>query len=323
MADGLRLDALLSVNIGFTRMRYTRNYLFAVFSLLLLVIFHDHLMKLIAFAYDSHLFFYILLVPLVSGYFFYVRKERIFAAVTYSFLAGGLLVLAGGLVYAAEINWGPLLGPSDELPPMVAAFLLIWLGGFVCLYGLPAFRRALFPLGFLFFMVPIPAGVLDHIVVFLQKGSTEAADGIFTLTTLPVKRDGFVFTLSNLAIEVAEQCSGIRSSLYLLLTSLVMGQFFLKTTSRKILLVLAVVPITIFKNGLRIVTLALLGNYVHPSILSSNLHHQGGIPFMILAVILLSIVVRWLRNSENRAVSGESLNSAIKSLPKGGNASPA
>jgi exosortase/archaeosortase family protein len=66
-----------------------------------------------------------------------------------------------------------------------------------------------------------------------------------------------------------------------------------------------VVPITIFKNGLRIVTLSLLGNYVSPSILSSDLHRQGGIPFMILAVILLSIVVRWLRNSENRAAAGK------------------
>ena len=320
---GLRLEALLSVNIGYTRMRYARNYLFAVFSLLLVVIFRVYLLRLIAFAYDSHLFFYILLVPLVSGYFFYVRKERIFAAVTYSFLAGGLLVMAGILVYVAEIKWGPLLGPTDVLTPMVAAFLLIWLGGFVCLYGRPAFRQALFPLGFLFFMVPIPAVLLDHIVVLLQKGSTEAVDGIFTITALPVQRDGFVFTLSNLAIEVAEQCSGIRSSLYLLLTSLVMGQFFLKTTSRKILLVLAVVPITIFKNGLRIVTLALLGNYVHASILSSNLHRKGGIPFMILAVILLSIVVRWLRKSERHAASGDSPVSAIKSLPEGGDASPA
>jgi len=285
-------------------MRYAGIYFFALFSLLLVVVFHTHLLRLIAFAYDSHLFFYILLVPLVSGYFLYVRRKKIFAAPTHSFAAGGFLLLAGGLVYAAEVKWGPLLGPDDALTPMVAAFLLLWLGGFVGVYGLPAFRRALFPLGFLFFMVPIPAGVLDHIVVFLQKGSAAAADGIFTLTTLPVKRDGFIFALSNIEIEVAVQCSGIRSGLYLLLTGLVMGQFFLDTTSRRILLVLAVVPITIFKNGLRIVTLALLGNYVSPSILSSDLHRQGGIPFMILAVILLSIVVRWLRKSENRAAAG-------------------
>jgi exosortase len=165
--------------------------------------------------------------------------------------------------------------------------------------------------------------LLDHIVVFLQKGSTEAVDGIFTLTTLPVKRDGFNFALSHIEIEVAVQCSGIRSGLYLLLTGLVMGQFFLKTTSRRILLVLAVVPISIFKNGLRIVTLSLLGNYVSPSILSSNLHRQGGIPFMILAVILLSIVVRWLRKSDKHAASGDSPVSANTFSRKGGDASPA
>jgi exosortase/archaeosortase family protein len=99
-----------------------------------------------------------------------------------------------------------------------------------------------------------------------------------------------------------------------------MGQIFLRTTRRRILLVLAVVPIAIFKNGLRIVTLSLLGNYVHEAILSSLLHRKGGIPFMILAVILLSLVVLGLRKSEKHAVSGESPDSAIKSLPKGGDA---
>jgi hypothetical protein len=59
---------------------------------------------------------------------------------------------------------------------------------------------------------------------------------------------------------------------------------------------------------------------VHEAILSSLLHRKGGIPFMILAVILLSFVVLGLRKSEKQAVSGESPDSAIKSLPKGGDA---
>ena len=304
-------------------MKSIRNLQFAAFCLVSVAVFHRPLQELISFSYSSQLFFYILLVPLVSGYFFYVRKERIFATVAYSFFAGGFMVLAGGLVYVAEIKWGPLLGPTGELTPMIAVFLFIWIGGFICFYGLPAFRQALFPLGFLLFMIPIPAGLLDQIVVFLQKGSTEAADVIFRITGLPIERDGFVFTLSKLQIEVAKSCSGIRSCLYLLLTGLVMGQIFLRTTQRRILLVLAVVPIAIFKNGLRIVTLSLLGNYVHEDILSSTLHRKGGIPFMILAVVLLSIVVLGLRKSEKHAASGGSPDSATKSLPEGGDASPA
>jgi len=101
-------------------MRYAGNYFFALFSLLLMVVFHTHLLKLIAFAFDSHLFFYILLVPLVSGYFLYVRRKKIFTAPTHSFAAGSLLLLTGGLVYLAEVKWGPLLGPADALIPKSA-----------------------------------------------------------------------------------------------------------------------------------------------------------------------------------------------------------
>jgi exosortase len=156
----------------------------------------------------------------------------------------------------------------------------------------------------------------------LQKGSTEATDVIFRITGLPIERDGFVFTLSKLEIEVGKSCSGIRSGLYLLLTGLVMGQFFLKTTRHRILLMLAVLPIAIFKNGLRIVTLSLLGNYVHEAIISSILHRKGGYPFMVLAVIMLSIVILGLRKSEKHAVSKKSPDAAIKSLPKGGDVRP-
>lgn len=303
-------------------MRSSRYVQFGVFSLVLMVVFHDPLQRLIVFAYNSHLFFYILLVPLVSGYFFWTRRAQILAKTEYAFVPGGFLALAGGLLYFAAREWGPLLGPSDDVSVMTAAFLLIWIGGFIGFFGLPAVRRALFPLGFLLFMIPIPAGFLDQIRVFLQKGSTEVTDVLFRITGLPIERDGIVFTLSKLEIEVAKSCSGIRSCLYLLLTGLVMGQIFLRATRSKILLMLTVVPIAIFGNGLRIVTLSLLGNYVHEAIISSILHSRGGYPFMVLKVIMLSIVILGLRKSETHAVSGESPDTAIKSLTKGGDARP-
>lgn len=294
--------------------------MFAAFCLVMLAVFHRPLQELISFSYSSQLFFYILLVPFVSIYFLYAGRKKIFSSVSYSYLSGSLITLTGIILFIIGSKWQLRLSPNDFLAVKTLSALITGIGGFVFFYGIRTFRYAAFPICFLFLMVPIPAVLLDHIVVLLQKGSTEAADGIFTLTTLPVQRDGFVFTLSNLAVEVAEPCSGIRSSLYLLLTSLVMGQFFLKKTTHKILLVLAVVPITIFKNGLRIVTLSLLGNYVHASILSSNLHRRGGIPFMILAVILLSIVTRWIAKSEKRAVSREPPSLVKAFSRKGGHA---
>jgi len=286
--------------------------------LLLPAVFHDPLQQLIAFAYESNLFFYILLIPFVSLYFFYVRKGKIFSNVTYCFPAGGLIVLAGFILYFVEKRWGPLLGPTDSLAVMTASLLLTWVGGFIFFYGLEAFKKSAFPLCFLFLMIPIPSGLLEQVIVLLQKGSTETVDWIFKITGVPAQRNGFVFSLSNIEFEVAKQCSGIRSGLYLFLTSLVFGQLFLKTSSRRAFLTFSVLPIAIFKNGLRIVTITLLGNYVHESILTSNLHRQGGIPFMIVAVIFLALVIKWLRKTEQNALTQKISKTCGQYLVKGG-----
>lgn len=268
----------------------------------MLLIFRAPLQELISFSLSSELFAYILGIPFVSLYFTYVRKEKMFSNVRYSILAGTLIIIIAGLaLYLIGKQWKPELTPHDYLSVMTGSALLIWIGGFIFFYGIRTFHVGLFPLCFLFFMVPIPELVLEQLILFLQKGSTEAVAVVFRITGLPVQQDGFVFSLSSLQFVVAKECSGIRSSLYLFMTSLVFGQLFLKTPVQRAILALLVLPLTIFKNSLRIVTLTLLGNYVNEAILSSTLHRQGGIPFMIIAVILLAFVVRWLRYTEEHA----------------------
>ena len=136
------------------------------------------------------------------------------------------------------------------------------------------------------------------IILFLTSGSAEAANGFFKLTGVPVLREGFTFHLPGMNIEVAKQCSGIRSSLSLVITCIVAGELFLQTGWKKLILVLLAIPITIIKNGLRIATLSLLGTYVDPRILSSDLHERGGIPFFILALLVMAPILFWLRKTE-------------------------
>jgi exosortase/archaeosortase family protein len=62
----------------------------------------------------------------------------------------------------------------------------------------------------------------------------------------------------------------------------------------------AAVPITIAKNGLRIVTISLLGAYVDRQVLSGPLHKAGGIPFFGVALVMLAVVLWALRRGESR-----------------------
>jgi len=106
--------------------------------------------------------------------------------------------------------------------------------------------------------------------------------------------------LPGLTIEVAEQCSGIHSGISLFLVGILAGHIFLKSGWRKLVLVVAVVPIAIAKNGLRIVMLSLLGAYVDRQVLSGPLHKAGGIPFFGLALVMLAVVLWVLRRGESR-----------------------
>ena len=144
-------------------------------------------------------------------------------------------------------------------------------------------------------MVPIPDLLLDAPVSFVRQGSTEVCALILNLLGVPFLRDGFEFTLQSLQIEVAKECSGIHSTLALLIVGLVAGHLFLPPLWKKSLLILFVFPVVCITNGLRIAGLTLLTIYVDPRFMHSNLHRDGGIGFFLLALLLLFAVLCILR----------------------------
>ena len=176
----------------------------------------------------------------------------------------------------------------------------LWIGGFVGSYGLKPSRAAIFPLLFLLLMVPWPSAVLDRVIRWLQQGSTDITYAIFRALGVPVLREGFVLRVPGVAIEVASECSGIRSSMALLITSLLAAYFYLRTRWKMLLLVLLVIPLSIIKNGIRIATLTLLSLYVDPSFLTGSLHRDGGFVFFFLALAIMFPILRLLEKSEKR-----------------------
>ena len=161
-------------------------------------------------------------------------------------------------------------------------------------------RSASFPLLFLLFIIPIPDGLRETWITFLQEWSAEAVNVLLRVMDVPFIRDGVMFQLSGMNFEVARQCSGIRSSIALFIVSIFTGQLFLRTGWKRLVLGVAVVPVTVLKNGLRIATLVLLGNYVDQRILQGDLHRSGGIPFLVVALGFLAPILWVLRKSEKR-----------------------
>lgn len=284
----------------FTNHRNYRLVGFALLTLALGLAFGHSLVALFRLSLRDETYSYMPLIPLVSGYLLVTERRRIFSEL-HSGLVWALLLAGGGtLLYFVGFPYEQAAAYRDELARTALALLLLWFGGFIALFGTRCFRKAAFPLLFLLFLVPIPSVLLFWIVQFLQQASTEVADVLFMVTGLPVLRYGFTFELPGLSVVVAEQCCGIRSSLSLFITGILAAYFFLNSPWRRFVLVLSILPITIFKNALRILTLSLLGAYVDQRILDSVIHRAGGIPFFGLALVFFGSVLWVLRRSELR-----------------------
>jgi exosortase len=250
---------------------------------------------------DNDTFSQIPLIPLVTVYLIYERRKAIFSELSFAGILGAALILPGlVLLVVARLD---LLHLSATNPQslLIFAIVLVWIGGFALCFGPRAFWAACFPLFFLLFMVPLPEPLLSKAIYALQAGSSSTAAIFFRIAGVPYLRDGFVFQLPGFAIRVAEECSGIRSTLALLITTVLAANMFLKTTWRRAALCAAVVPLAVFKNGLRIATLCVLSMYVNPGFLYGRLHHEGGFVFFLVALVPLALLLFWFQRQENRS----------------------
>jgi len=285
---------------------------FAAYATVCAVAFWAPLRSLMQVALASDTYSHILVVPFVSIVLVWMKRERLFRTLEPNRSSAAVLFCGGALLGAVGWRNPSLSAGGDWLGLAILGFLcLIW-AGFLFFYGASAFKAGLFPLLFLLLMVPLPTFLLDRFIAWLQVGSADVAEWIFHLSGTPVLRQGLIFVLPQVTIEVAKECSGIRSTQALLITCLLAGYLFMRTNWRRAVLLVAAVPVLIVKNGVRIATLTLLAVHVDPSFLTGHLHHDGGFVFFALAMLILLPLFRWLQNADCGAP--ESVTNSSKSV---------
>ncbi len=245
----------------------------------------------------------LLILPLSAALIFLNRKDLDWNGAETESSSGGFKV-GSALVAVAVLGTIGVRGQvfplsSDEqLAANMVAFVVWWLAAFIICFGARTFRGALFPLCFLFWIVPLPQVVLDQIVSLLQRGSAAAAHVLFLAAGFPVAQRGTLVHIPGLTLEVAPECSSIRSSMMLLVTTMVLAHLLLRSPWRKIVVVAAAIPLSIGKNGLRIFALGALATRVNPNFLTGRLHRQGGIIFFLIALAGIFLLIWILRRRE-------------------------
>jgi exosortase C (VPDSG-CTERM-specific) len=270
---------------------------------LLVIGFAPNLVSLVIHAEASELHSYIVLVPFISAYLFFVHRHQLPASFAPSLMPGFLLAAAGFAALAVSQFPGPLIGPlsdNDYFTLTTLAFVCLLLAGGFFFFGSAWMAAVAFPAAFLFFTVPMPDAMANALESASQLASAEAASLFFTLSGTSYLRQGTYFQLPNISIRVAQECSGIRSSWILFITSLLASHLFLRAPWRRALLVAFVIPLGILRNGFRILVIGLLCVHYGPNMINSVVHRRGGPLFFALSLIPLFLLLWWLRRGDHR-----------------------
>jgi exosortase len=278
--------------------RQARRYalLLAPWMALSALLYASDIAALFRLAWRDERYTHLVVVPLAAAALLVIRRRRLPPGTT-SWATGAALFIPALVLFLASRS------TSAEGPRLSLAILslaLFWISAFGALFGPRGLRAAAFECLLLLLMAPLPESWVGAFEVFLQRTSAEATHWLFRAARMPVFRDGLQFTLPGVTIEVARECSGIRSSNALLLAALVLGRLFLRSARRQILFLAAALVIAILKNALRIGALAWLGVYVSRDYLTGDLHHRGGGLFFAIGLAVLAPLVLWLQRGEAR-----------------------
>jgi exosortase C (VPDSG-CTERM-specific) len=266
----------------------------------LALLFARPLVGLVSLANQNSLHSHVVLVPFITAYLLIIQRRTLPSTYNTS-ISGCALMACGGLAAVVAANvWAAALSFNDYVAVMTAAFVsFIAAGGFLFL-GARWMSAAAFPLAFLVFMIPLP----DAVALWLERvsvlASAEVASWFLNLSGTLMIREGTIFELPGITLRVTEECSGIRSSWVLFITSILASHVMLEDRWRRLVLVGFVLPLAIVRNAFRIFVIAQLCIQIGPYMINSIIHRRGGPFFFALSLIPLFLVLIWLWRGERR-----------------------
>jgi exosortase C (VPDSG-CTERM-specific) len=189
---------------------------------------------------------------------------------------------------------------ADPLARSTSAFLLLLTGTCFWFLDRATMRALAFPLALFGFIIPIPTLAIRGIEIVMQHGSAAVAHLLFQLSGTAVFYDDLVFQLPGISLQVAPECSGIRSTMALLIVSVVGGSVFLRRRRHRGLLVLAILPLALLRNGFRIFVIGELCTHYGPQMIESFIHRRGGPFFFALSLVPFFLLLLFLQRREHR-----------------------
>jgi exosortase len=273
----------------------------AVILFTTVIVFFQDLAIIFNDALQSETTSYMLAVPFLLAYLIYRKRKMIKAAIPLSSskllkkvpineITGGLLFLASFLLYwYGSYTFTPLEYHILALPIYASACILI-------LFNMQTLRQLLFPVAFLFLLIPPPEESIYNLGAMLSTISSELAYNLLKVFGFPaglsaeygtpvislIQQDG---TAISFAIDIA--CSGIYSQVGFFIFALFIAYIVRDKTLKKAAVFLLGFPLIYLLNVLRITTIGIIGYYYGENLALNAFHIFGGWVLIFLGALIL------------------------------------
>lgn len=258
---------------------------YAVVALLLCATYYRIAIKLVHDWYTIPDYSHGFLVPLFSLFLIWDRRKIIRSTPVRQSWAGILLVIFSLAVLVLGVYGVDLFTSRVSFVMLMGG--LIW-----TFFGSRMLRELRFPLLVLLLAIPFPEIIFNKITFPLQLLASRLASDILPMIGVPTLQEGNVIQLPVMKLEVAEACSGIRSLMSLFTLAIFYGYFLERSTSRRVLLALAAVPIAVAANAARIVGTGLCVQYWDPDKALGFFHEFSGWVIFVVSLVFLYFVHR-------------------------------
>jgi len=193
-------------------------------------------------------------------------------------LAGSLLLFlgAGLCVWAHYVVAPPLLVFSLSLLSLASGLLL---------GGPGAFRTLLFPCAFLLLAVPVPTPVVNFIMYPLQLANASAAGFVLSILGFAPVVSGELILVGDRLFQVIESCSGLRTTLVVVMSAGVYSQIAWHDRGRAIVLIALSPFVGLLTNHLRILTIIF-----NPYSNIASVHAAQGLVMVVFAVLIIAML---------------------------------
>jgi exosortase len=275
---------------GIAPVRVSRNVWLAgsALALLLIALYYRTGIKLVIDWYNIPDYSHGFLVPLFSVFLIWDTRKKIAATPVQPSWAGVPVVVLGLLTLIFGVYGVDLF--TSRISFVILLSGLIW-----TFLGIAMLRQLRFPILVLLLAIPFPAIIFNQITFPLQLLASHLASNILPLLGVPTLQEGNVIQLPVMKLEVAEACSGIRSLMSLFTLAIFYGYFLEKTTSRRLILALASIPIAVAANAIRIVGTGLCVQYWDPAKALGFFHEFSGWVMFVISLGCLYLIHRFMR----------------------------